>query len=601
MTAGNKGFTVPERFEVHEITVENDAEVMYRALDKTLHREVILKRPGTVLAQTLAETGDTDRALREARALAPLRHDGIVRLLEVIECEGGPLLVMDPIPGVTLAEKLEHEKRLPVPEVITIGMELADALHTLHAAGAVHRGLSTANIILKPDGKPCLAGFLFAKSCKSSIGISSISYSAAGEDDPEEAPKVLPTHPAPEQLYGQAADARSDLFGLGCVLYRCLTGQEAFEGMLSSGWTPPQDPSKLAPGISQVLSAIILKCLARSPLARYQSGAELKAELDEASRVKEKPAILKLPVMLGSLAAVAVVTTVAVMMMGGQGDTPQMRGSAMMSADDDLGGRADRYRGETGDYLADYGESHALLIGIGDHYSEIGFNRLPNAERDVEAIAKKLEEMTWEGWKVKPLLGPAATRDNIRKELARLERVAGKEDRVFVFFAGHGEQYEKNETSAWIIPADAKPVTEDQDRLTWLDFTRFTEFFNRCSAKHILVAMDCCYGGRIVSSRAASARQYEDRYLTNPAHVVIASTRPNEEASDGVRGEGSPFAQAFLQAFTLNQPAVTSSEILSEVRRTFLDEDVPHDPTLGYPGNRRSGEFVFFLEDPSDG
>ena len=148
----------------------------------------------------------------------------------------------------------------------------------------------------------------------------------------------------------------------------------------------------------------------------------------------------------------------------------------------------------------------------------------------------------------------------------------------------------------WIVPAYARPLAQDEGRATWMRFDEFDRFFDETRAKHVLVAMDCCYSGRLATGRSASASSYSERYLRQKAHVVLTSGRGFEEVSDGVPGTHSPFAEAFLGTFEREDlPAITSSELFSEIDRVFAERGVGHLPQLRHAGGA-PGQFVFFLE-----
>ncbi len=217
MQPGERG----ERYEPLETLHTGAGRVEQRARDRTLGREVLLvRRERATLA---GEPGGDGRALREARALAK-------------------------------------------------------ALAALHATAAVHRDESEANVLLRPEGGVCLRGFRLAKPLVREAQTSLVyrGRSSAAQDGAARAD--LPTYPAPEQLEGEAASPRSDLFALGCVLYRALTGEPAQAAPLE-GWRRPQDPTRLRPQVPRGLARLVMACLAHSPLHRPRSAAELAAAL----------------------------------------------------------------------------------------------------------------------------------------------------------------------------------------------------------------------------------------------------------------------------------------------------------------------------------
>jgi uncharacterized caspase-like protein len=235
-------------------------------------------------------------------------------------------------------------------------------------------------------------------------------------------------------------------------------------------------------------------------------------------------------------------------------------------------------------------ESHALLIGIGEAYKRNGFPPLANAVRDVEALDEALRSSSADHWQTRLLREEEATFDGIRAALAELEEKLQPEDRALVYFAGHGEPHERSDSSGWLIPADAETATRDPARLHWLPFDAFARFLTDASAKHVLLAMDCCYGGRLAATRAAGASKFQARFTTEPASVVLASGRANERVSDGTIGQHSPFADIFLEALKPGGGSFTSGMLYSAMLQRFTELDLPQTPVL-----EAKGEFVFLL------
>ncbi len=195
-------------------------------------------------------------------------------------------------------------------------------------------------------------------------------------------------------------------------------------------------------------------------------------------------------------------------------------------------------------------------------------------------------------WQIDTLLGEAATRDKLIDSLRELGDKTQENDRVFVYFAGHGIPHERSKDAAWVIPADAR---RDR-RSSWVRFDEFFHFFEEAKAKHILVAMDCCYGGRLVKMRSATARAYAERFVAERAHVVIASGRPDEQVVDGY--EHSPFARVMIEMLNGPGPPVTSSMMLVEMQKDFIERGIEQTPQLGYASESHGhGEFVFFPDE----
>lgn len=578
------------RYEVLETLFADERGEELRARDLTLGREVLLvRRPCAVQLDGRAAV---ERALREARALAGLRHAAIQKLHDVLEDESGPTLVLEPVAGETLEARLAREKKLEPEEVRRLGIELADALATVHAAGAVHRDVGERTIVLRGDGSPCLTGFRLAKPATLS-GATSIQYGQVQESGGCKERVVLPLHPAPEQLAGESASARTDLFALACVLYRALTGREAMADHLAGGWRQPTDPARLVPGTPPVLAKLILAGLARSPIGRPQSAIELRdalrAEKPAGPKTAEKPgqsrpSVARLGASLAALVAVA--------LLGWQfwpraSPIASERGLAPSNA---------TARAPDARFEPSFRKTHALLIGIGEAYEGSGFPPLANAARDVQALDESLRALPADHWEPRILLDGAATQQGILNALYELEDALEPEDRVLIYFAGHGEPHERSETSGWLIPADGKSLAKDPNaRTSWLQFETLKTFLANAAAKHVLLAMDCCYSGRMASSRSAGASEYKQRFLTEPAVVLLASGRPNEKVSDGVTNGHSPFAEVFLESLAVRQGGLTSSTLYNRMSERFTERGLPQKPTIACPENRVLGEFVFLL------
>ena len=603
------GIPLPDRFEVLEVLARNESEESLRARDRLLQREVQISRP---TAQPLAagEGQDLQRSLRQARALARVQHPGVVRLLDVIETAAGPLLVMEPVAGETIAERLARQGPLDPDLVRALGVQLCGALEAVHAVGVVHRGISPGNIVLRSDGSVCLSGFTFAKFGATGAEIPGTTFfytprSGASPASSATPPLALPPTPAPEQMRGQTADARSDLFGLGWVLYECLTGEDPYPRDLDAEqWEAPVDPRRRAPGTSSQLAEAILRALRTSPLKRFANAAEMRAALAEAGAgapvtagagASRRPRALAWSAGVGValIAGFFAIRLVGSSSAGGGDPTPGAeRGFPPKDSPAD------------GTYSPRYTKSRALLIGIGEAYGEIGFQALPNAERDVDALAKKLGEMRGEDWEIATLKGRDASGKAIVTRIRALSNSAQRDDKLFVYYAGHGAKHTVSNQTGWIIPADAKTVQEDAEHSSWVKFTELSDVFHESSAKHVLVAMDCCYGGLLTTYRGLASpadgngddRAYREALLTRGAHVVITSGRSFEVVQDGAPGTHSPFARCFLEALSIPDGApVTAHGIFERINQTFIKERVGHIPEWHLPrGPNEGGDVVFF-------
>ena len=259
---------------------------VYRARDTRLDRTVAVKVLSTDLARdpTLKE-----RFEREARAVSSLNHPNICTLHDIGTDGGIDYMVMEHLEGESLADRLERGA-LPFPEVLRVGIQIADALDKAHRRGLVHRDLKPGNIFLTKAGAKLLDfGLARAKG-----GSDSVTGPGAQPDETPTMTKQLTTagsivgtfsYMAPEQLEGGEADARSDIFAFGAVLYEMLTGQRAFTGknpasiIASILKEEPRPLSELAPAAPAALRRIVRTCLAKDPDERHQSIHDVKLEL----------------------------------------------------------------------------------------------------------------------------------------------------------------------------------------------------------------------------------------------------------------------------------------------------------------------------------
>ena len=245
---------------------------VYRARDEHLGRDVAIK---VLPTGTLADEAARKRFRKEALALSKLNHPNIATVHDFDTQDGVDFLVMEHVGGTTLAEKLKSGS-LPEKEVAQWGSQLASALEEAHEQHVVHRDLKPGNIALTVKGQVKVLDFGLAKLVRpvaEAITADSLSETQAGAG-------TLP-YMAPEQLRGEKADARSDLYATGAVLYEMATGQRPFPETHGPRLTDailhqaPPSPGRLKPQLSPRLEEIILKCLEKDPEHRYQSARDL--------------------------------------------------------------------------------------------------------------------------------------------------------------------------------------------------------------------------------------------------------------------------------------------------------------------------------------
>ena len=266
------------RYEIIEEIGHGAMGSVFRATDPAMGRVVAIK---TILTAALASEQAEEfltRFQREARAAGALAHPGIVPVFDVGEHDGAPFLVMEFVNGQTLADAMKKGDRLTLERVCEIGQQIAEALGYAHRKGVVHRDIKPANILLTSqeaygNERPRITDFGVAKL-------------TAGEVTTTGQLLGTPAFMPPEQFTGAPIDGRTDLFSLGVILYQMATGEQPFPGetMTTVSYkvvhVDPIPPSKLNPAISAAMEGVILKCLAKSPAERYQTGEELARDLD---------------------------------------------------------------------------------------------------------------------------------------------------------------------------------------------------------------------------------------------------------------------------------------------------------------------------------
>ncbi len=244
---------------------------VYLARDVRLGRDVAVK----VLDRRLADrSGFRERFLREARVAAALDHPNIVQLFDFGEENGVLYLVMPYVSGGSLQDQLSRAP-LSMSEVVTYGSQLTDALAYAHKRHLVHRDVKPANILIHSDGRLMLSDFGLAKILDSGA------QPAAARNHPDAG---TPEYMAPEQIEGRT-EARSDLYGLGVVLYLFMTGRLPFTGSSSNAvmeahlYRLPESPRRLNPEVTPALEMVILQALAKRPEDRFTTASEMGAAL----------------------------------------------------------------------------------------------------------------------------------------------------------------------------------------------------------------------------------------------------------------------------------------------------------------------------------
>ena len=261
--------TIVSHYRILDKLGEGGMGVVYRAEDLRLGRHVALKFLPPVIYSGGVER---DRFLLEAKAASSLSHPAICTIYGIEEEEGRPFIVMECVEGETLRQKLARGPASPA-DVAGWAAQYADGLSVAHVGGIVHRDIKPENLIVRSDGRGQILDFGLAKW----RGTASLSV-------PGNRLGTL-AYMSPEQIQGPGVDGRTDIFALGAVMYELLTGRPAFAGAHDAAViyeilnADPPPPQSLQPGVPEVISRLVMRCLAKQPAERFQSARELRDAL----------------------------------------------------------------------------------------------------------------------------------------------------------------------------------------------------------------------------------------------------------------------------------------------------------------------------------
>ena len=277
-TTGKVAQASQSRYQTRELLGRGGMSEVYRGFDIELRRPVAIKRLRPELGNN---PGFRARFRREAEAAGRLSHSAIVAVFDTGEerDETGssiPFIVMELVEGRSLRDVLRQAGKVPPWRALELTSGVLDALACSHAAGIIHRDIKPANVMLTSTGGVKVADFGIARPVSDTSGTVTLAGTVVG----------TPQYLSPEQGRGEAVDARSDIYSVGCMLYELLVGEPPFTGdspvsiVVQHVSDAPVRPSAANGDISTDIDSIVLKALAKDPAGRYQTASEMKADVE---------------------------------------------------------------------------------------------------------------------------------------------------------------------------------------------------------------------------------------------------------------------------------------------------------------------------------
>ncbi len=258
--------TLLDRYELRELIGAGGSARVYRALDRTLHREVAVKMLDSAVARS-ADPASHARFLREGRSSARFSHPHAVAVYDAGDDAGRLFIVMEYVDGGSLAERIAADAPIADRHVVRVGTQLLSALGAAHAAGIVHRDVKPANVLLDRNGTVKLADFGIARRFDEITSALTVEGMVMGTR----------AYLAPEQARGVEVGPAADLYAVGAVLYEMATGERP--PMTPVDADRGADPRALCPQVSPAVAAAISTALSGRPEHRFRSAAEMTAAL----------------------------------------------------------------------------------------------------------------------------------------------------------------------------------------------------------------------------------------------------------------------------------------------------------------------------------
>jgi serine/threonine protein kinase/tetratricopeptide (TPR) repeat protein len=260
------------RYRIERLLGSGGMGRVFLAYDPTLHRHVAVK----TLEREADDATHRNRLLREARSAAALNHPNICTIHEVGDANGSAFIAMEYVEGRSLRDRLD-EGALPLNEFLYYGTQASDALAYAHDHGVVHRDFKAANVMVMASGRLKIVDFGLARRDDALMTDATTQSSLA-------AAAGTPYAMSPEQVCGQATDARTDIWALGVLLHEMASGRRPFQGATAAQLFSSilhEAPAPLPSHVPRELQAVIERCLEKAPERRYQHASEVRAALEK--------------------------------------------------------------------------------------------------------------------------------------------------------------------------------------------------------------------------------------------------------------------------------------------------------------------------------
>jgi tRNA A-37 threonylcarbamoyl transferase component Bud32 len=520
---------IDSRFDVLAKLGEGGMGCVYKVRHRDLDEVQIVK---TLQAHLSSNEGLRERFVNEARRGMRLRHPHIAGVHDFAVCaDGTGYIVMEYVHGLNLRDLLETKGPLSVPLVGTIAVQTLDALAYLHSENIVHRDISPDNLILmtSADGRP------FVKLID--LGISK--SLEAGQTMTGTGQFLGKVHYASPEQFGGHVDGRSDLYSLGVVLYKLLTGADPIIGdnwkeIISAHlFQPPRPFEVAAPGVQvpEAVQRVIFRALEKDPDKRFADATEFAAAVEEAFNVHDarhtRPA--RTAAATTVVPAPAPPTQAATLITGTPTVVVTPRKTWKIAVPIIALVLAAVLFVVRERMLApppDFGKFYAVVIGEGNYRK---WQSLPTAVNDARAVTQLLRETY--GFAVTPL--EDATAEQIVGAIQATGKKMTEKDNLLIFYAGHGELL--NDKGYW------KPVDADFERTNWISPAMIRDALIDLPSMRTLIIADSCYSGAIARGTLSPANEQQSK----KSRLVISSggTAPIIDSADG---QHSLFTRALL-------------------------------------------------------